>query len=82
MIETWNREGSQESIWATLAEKHSNVDMEPEEATSCTHRTLSGEIRTSTHPKNVYSQICLSTRNAGTTSEHILRECPIINSPT
>jgi hypothetical protein len=36
MIETWNREGSQESMWGTLAEKHSNVDMEPEEATSCT----------------------------------------------
>ena len=36
MTETQNREGSQESMWGTLAEKHSNVDMEPEEATSCT----------------------------------------------
>jgi len=34
MLETWNGEGSQESMVVTLAETHSNGAMEPEEAVS------------------------------------------------
>ena len=31
--ETWDKEGTQESVWVTLAETHYIMDMEPEEAT-------------------------------------------------
>ena len=33
--QTWDGEGSHESIGVPLTETHSSEDMEPEEATSC-----------------------------------------------
>ena len=35
--ETWDKEGTQESMGVTLAVTHSIGDMEPEEASSCNH---------------------------------------------
>lgn len=83
MEETWNGERPRESMWMSLAEKHSNGYMEHDEATSCSKARSPMEwyIHEPTH-KTFDPKFGLSTRNARTKMEQKLRASQLITSPT
>jgi hypothetical protein len=78
--ESWDKGGTQESMWVTLTVTHYNEDMEPEEVTPVARQEPQWSDRDTKPPKKISTQLFVpSTRNSGMRDGVRLRDWPTNN---